>query len=246
MNNFSNISKIEPNNKSSWENKIFLTFDMDWAHDEIIQDTLNILNSHNAQSTWFVTHQSPIIEDLRNDLNIELGVHPNFNQILENINKRESQEEIIQGILKVVPEAKSIRSHSLTQNSKILDTLYSLGITHDVNHFIPNYINSNIKPWMHWNGLIKVPFCWEDDVSLLYKNINIEESDPIKIVNDLKNSSVKVFDFHPIHIFLNTESISRYEKTRALHNDPDKLIKFRFSGYGTRNRFIDVLKSKNV
>ena len=82
---------------------------------------LNILNSQNIKSTWFITHQSSILDNLRSDLKVELGIHPNFNKILENINNRKDFREIIQGILKVVPEAKSIRSHSLTQNSKILD-----------------------------------------------------------------------------------------------------------------------------
>ena len=187
---FSNISKIDPNKKSTWVKKLFLTFDMDWAHDEIILDTLNILNSYNIKSTWFITHQSSILDNL-SDLKVELGIHPNFNKILENINNHKDFREIIQGILKVVPEAKSIRSHSLTQNSKILDCAYSFGISHDVNHFVPNFINSNLKPWIHWNKLIKVPYLWEDDVTILYKDINIHESEPIQIVNNQNNPGIK-------------------------------------------------------
>lgn len=53
---------------------------------------------------------------------------------------------------------------------------------------------------------------------------------------------VKVFDFHPIHIFLNTESLDRYERTRPYHQNPSELIKHRYKGYGTRNRLIELLE----
>jgi len=53
---------------------------------------------------------------------------------------------------------------------------------------------------------------------------------------------LKVLDFHPIHVFLNTESLDRYERTRPLHHNPKELIKHRFEGYGTRNRLLEVLE----
>ena len=37
------LSKIRPEKPSSYKNKIFLTFDFDWAHDEIIKNTIDIL-----------------------------------------------------------------------------------------------------------------------------------------------------------------------------------------------------------
>ena len=55
-------------------------------------------------------------------------------------------------------------------------------------------------------------------------------------------SGLKVFDFHPIHIFLNTESLERYERTRPIHHNPKELIKHRYSGYGARNQLIELLE----
>jgi len=51
-----------------------------------------------------------------------------------------------------------------------------------------------------------------------------------------------VFDVNSIHEFLNTESLDRYELTRSRHQNLKELIKHRFKGYGTRNRFIDLLR----
>ncbi len=40
---------------------------------------------------------------------------------------------------------------------------------------------------------------------------------------------LKVFDFHPIHVFLNTENLERYEGSRSLHRCPGELIAHRGS-----------------
>ena len=74
----SKISKIVPQKLETWEKKVFLTFDLDWAHDEVISDTMDLINESGVSSTWVVTHKSPILEKLRKQENIELGIHPNF------------------------------------------------------------------------------------------------------------------------------------------------------------------------
>ena len=57
------------------------------------------------------------------------------------------------------------------------------------------------------------------------------------------SSGFHVFDFHPIHVFLNTECLARYEETRNIHGNPTELRKFQNNGYGVRNWLIDVLET---
>ena len=57
----------------------------------------------------------------------------------------------------------------------------------------------------------------------------------------VKHKGVKVFDFHPIHIFLNTENIDRYENSRVVQRDFEKLKEYVFAGYGTRSFLIDLI-----
>ena len=38
--------------------KIYLTFDIDWASDEIIKEITEVLINNEIKSTWFVTHKS--------------------------------------------------------------------------------------------------------------------------------------------------------------------------------------------
>ena len=110
-----------------------------------------------------------------------------------------------------------------------------------MNHFIPQHAGIELKPWLLWNRLCKVPYFWEDDLHVLYDSIGIAQTNPAELVTA---DGVKVFNFHPIHIFLNTESLDRYERTRHLHGNPAELIKHRFVGYGTRNRLIELLNFK--
>lgn len=145
---------------------------------------------------------------------------------------------MIQNNLNFLPNAKSAKSHSLTNSSIILDSLKEKGITHECNHLIPAETGIILKPWWLWNGLIRVPFFWEDDYSCVTTN-------PCSIDQMIKREGLKIFDFHPIHIFLNTESLNRYEKTREHHSNADILINYRFSGYGTRSKFIELLEMSN-
>ena len=240
---FSTISTIDLDQPSSWQNSFFITLDIDWCHDEVLCDTIDLLESSSVSATWFVTHKTKALERLRQNQNFEIGMHPNFNPLLAgDIANQKDAETILGHIFTIVPEAKSLRSHSMTQNSRLLDLFAEKGITHESNHFIPYHTGISIKPWKHWNNLCRVPYNWEDDVHILYSKIQIQEHNPSEIVSSsTKSNGLMVFDFHPIHVYLNTESMDRYEFTRHLHQYPKELIKHRFEGYGTRTMLIDLM-----
>lgn len=232
MMKFKTISSIDVDDDVSWKDVVFLTLDIDWAHDGVLCDSIDLIECAGVQSTWFVTHDTPLLQRLRANSKFELGVHPNFNFLLQGDGG--SSREVIANVKNIVPEAKSVRSHSMTQSSNLLDLFKEAGLTHDANHFIPSQAGLELKPWRLWNGLLRVPYGWEDDIYCMYE-----------LKNDMsffvKLSGLKVFDFHPIHVFLNTESLDRYERTRPLHNNPQELIKHRYDGYGTRSRLLDLL-----
>lgn len=226
--NFATISKINPELVDSWAEPLFITFDIDWACDEVLVDTINLVEQIDIEATWFVTHDTPLLKRLRANPKFELGIHPNFNFLLNGDPRNgRTAEEVVNRLLTVVPEAKSVRSHSMTQSSNILQVFLDRGLTHDANHFIPEQAEIELKPWQIWNGLIKVPYFWEDDAACIYA-----KNTPIKELT--KRGGLKVFDFHPIHVFLNTESLARYERTREIHHNPEALSKQRYAGEGTR------------
>ena len=226
------INLIEVENIATWHDRNFLTIDIDWAHDEIIYDTICLVEKTGVRATWFVTHETCCLKRLRENPLFELGIHPNFNPLLMGDHSLgETAEEVIDRVLEIVPEAKSVRSHSMTQSSVLLNLFSQKGLTHDCNHYIPQQSKIIIEPWHLWNGLIRVPYFWEDDLSCIYKDC----FDPTSL---LRRQGLRVFDFHPIHLFLNTTDLNIYNETRNLHGKPKELKKYcSNSSDGARSRF---------
>jgi len=247
---FKRISQLgcKDNDAATTNRGVCITIDMDWAHDAIIDDTLMLLDKYNACATFMVTHSTPIIDAIRSRSKHELGIHPNFNKLLVGEHRHgENYISIIDYLMDIVPEAKAVRAHSLLNSSKLIDALGKRGLIYDLNDLVPSHSGIRVKPWRLWNGMIKVPFIWEDDIHLLYKDYEpASNSLPLNIALEADDKSTTVISFHPIHIFLNSSSISLYEQTRQLHNSPNDLRKFRHKGYGVREMFKELLSGKRI
>lgn len=230
----SNWVKIDELSDSHlWDDAVCITIDIDWAHDDILSDTIDLLEKYSVPVTWFVTHDTPILDRLRSNPNFELGIHPNFNEKFHGRDDR-SLNMILDELISIVPNAKSVRSHSLVQSSRLLETFNDYGLKFECNTIIPYQSQLKLLPWVLWNGILKVPHLWEDDVTCLYG----KQEDICAL---LKREGLKVFAFHPIHIFLNSEALHRYELTRSLHHCPEELINHRYDGYGTRSALLSLL-----
>lgn len=230
------ISTIHPEHHHTWQHKVFLTFDIDWAHDEVLEDAIDLVEQAGVSATWFVTHDKPLLARLRSNPKFELGIHPNFNYLLQGDPRNGANAaEGIDLLLDIVPEATSVRSHSMTQSTRLLQLFQDKGLTHDCNHFIPEQAGIELKPWYLWNGLVKIPYFWEDDIACIY-GMNTTPKDLIR------RSGIKVFDFHPIHVFLNTENMERYESTLPIFNKPRQLKTRRYKGIGVQTYLINILE----
>lgn len=231
---FGKISEIIAGDSSTYD-KCFLTFDIDWACDGVLKDTIALVEKSGLPATWFITHETPFLSEIRSNPNFELGIHPNFNFLLDGqLKNGKNAEEIIDKLLAIVPEATAVRSHSLVQSERFVDIFASRKITHLSNYFIPS-ASSKLKPWELWRGITAVPHCWQDNVSCMM-NPKIQPPSTIGF-------GAKVFNFHPIHAFLNTECLSRYEATRHIHHNPAELLKHQFDGEGARSYLINLLDS---
>ena len=79
MERFGLISEIKVSDPETWKDRVFLTFDIDWAHDEVLEDTLNLVSDYNVKATFFATHKTSVNLKIISNPNFELGIHPNFN-----------------------------------------------------------------------------------------------------------------------------------------------------------------------
>ena len=218
--------------KEMYEDSIYITIDIDWACDEVLEYTIDFLEQNKMKATFFVTHDTPLLKRLRESPLFELGIHPNFQYLLNGTSEYRDMQEALNAILETVPEAKSVRCHCLVQSSPLLDLFWQTGIRYDVNLFLPWSSGMPLKPLPHWNSLVRVPFFWEDDVQCIQGTAKGWDAEAL-----LRLKGLKVFNFHPIHLFLNTECIKRYEKAKECQSDFERLGQFRFRSEGQVGAF---------
>lgn len=234
---FGRLGEIDAARPETWEGRLFLTIDLDWAIDAAIEQCLDRVEEAGVAATIFVTHDTPLLARMRKNPRLELGLHPNFNPLLEGVAGAGDARKVMRDLQRLVPEAKVVRSHSMTQSSRLLDLFIECGITHDANHFVPAHTGIVLRPYLHWkSALTRIPYFWEDDVDLEYG------SGPTILELANASSGLKVFDFHPIHVALNTPSTEHYEATRQSHNSGEAILDAMWLGVdGVRGRFESLL-----
>jgi len=241
MSLFIHFKDIDLSQKTSFEGKKILSFDIDWASDEVIQYTLDKVEKAGIKATFFVTHHSPILRVLEQHQLIELGIHPNFNKLFEFDGYKGRFEDIFDELLTYVPNPIVTRSHCLTNSAKWHNYYISKGIK-----FSSNYMayGQHQKPYSHVNGLIECPIHFADDGHLLVIE-NGEIDIPESLLLGKNHNGLSIYDFHPIHIAMNTPNPMSYENTRHLHKDFNKIMTKKCITYGVESIF-DKLITLNL
>lgn len=183
-----------------------ITIDVDWAPDCAIDEAADILLSCGANATWFITHESPAVDRLREHPDqFVLGIHPNFNP---GSSHGSTIDDVIDFAMSLVPDAHIMRTHGLFQSSEMYRRIIeTTPIRIDVSvsmHRVPN-----LRPYWHpFEGgrLIRIPYYWEDADEL-----TIPES---ALVTWPLIKAESVLNFHPLHIALNSTSTDAYLELR--------------------------------
>ena len=194
-------------NKSLWNNQIVicLTFDLDWAGEDAIKFTYDILEKFGFPSTFFITHHSEFIMDKIKMKEIDAGVHPNF---LKNSSHGHNLKDVVDYCTKLLPDANSFRCHKYFDNNDITEVLYNNGYKYDSN------LCTNLEcidPFVHRSGLIRFPIYFEDGAYLLHGNtLDFKEIQPCFF----KKPGLYVFNFHPMHMIINSPTFSYMRKIK--------------------------------
>lgn len=212
---------------------IALTFDIDWAEDWLIEDTLAILDANGARATFFATHDTPVLLGL-DRRRFEIGLHPNFLPLL---NKREgSATEILDEVFTRYPEAKGFRSHGLVTSPSLLEHAAAIGMVYDSNQFLPE----PTTPFLDYQGLWRTAFFWRDTRPA-------PRGKPYEFADlQLPEETPAIFCFHPVHVFLNTESSARYKEARSHLADRKVLSEYRntTAELGARDFLVAILAAR--
>lgn len=240
-NSFIHFSEIALNAKHTWQGKKILSFDLDWVSDPVLDWFLNFINTYKIKVTVFITNPTHLIDKIRRSDFIEIGIHPFFKDIKAD---NYGVKETINFLKGIVPEAKVIRSHRLTTSASWNEIYKQSGFD-----FSSNYVmfgNPNISPWPHLNGVVEVPIYFSDDGFFRIKDDTTSQFDLSTISFKSDENAIQVYDFHPIHCFLNTESVTRYDLARPFFNDYDQLKNHVNKGFGTLDLLISVINGERV
>ncbi len=119
------------------------------------------------------------------------------------------------------------------QSGRLLELFRDRGLTHDASVFFPGHSGIPPRPWTDWFGIVRVPYYWEDD-------FGCDSSAEPAFAELLAREGMKGFDFHPIHVFLNTERLERYERARPNFRDIAKLKAEKNAAFGTRTLLAEL------
>lgn len=195
----------------------------DWASESMLEFTINYFESRNIKLTPYITNPSEIIKTHYSGKKSKyVGLHPNF---LPNSSHGSNYFEITEYITKLWPDARSYACHCFYDNIRTTDLLFEKGLKYDSNLCL--HLQPNIVPLNHCSGSIRFPVFFEDDIYARYKG-NWSFSG---IQTHFETPGLKLINFHPIHICLNTPDFEFYNSTKQ--KDLSNWNSYVFAGNGT-------------
>lgn len=213
--------------------KTVITIDIDWVPDKVLAYTLDILLKAGVPCTLFATHATGLLSGIDRK-QFEVGVHPNFNPLLNrDKGANGNPREVVERLKKLFPQARGIRSHSSMVSNVLIDLFSDLGFDYESNVCLP--YSRNLETLPLWNDMLRIPFNWEDYLHFSYGN------DFSGAGLDFK-AGLNIMTFHPVHIFLNTETRERYDGAKPFYQQPDHLAGYKNPGKGTETLFNRILE----
>lgn len=137
------------------------------------------------------------------------------------------------------PEAQGWRSHSCVYSHMVALQLAEQGYSYASTHTELGRIGA--KPFKESWGLWHIPIYYMDNLDFSYQRFWPSEqrrafsSDFINAA--LHGDGVYVFDFHPVHLLLNSPSADWYLAQRGAFAEGVDLEDIRYSGYGAADFF---------
>ncbi|MCA9535282.1 MAG: hypothetical protein KC593_16430 [Myxococcales bacterium] len=212
-----------------------ITFDVDWAHPEVLADTVRLVESRGLACTFFCTHAGIELPGH------ERALHPNYRlggDTMRAYDGPPDDERIFRHVVartkSFCPEAVGARSHCLFYDSSLMAVYAEQGVEYDSTYALP--LSAGLAPVWKERGVLEMPIYYMDHIDLMGAQTGFELAGL-----QLDRPGLKVFDFHPIHVFLNTHTEAHYAESRAVQRDPDALLKKRHPGPGVRTLFEQLL-----
>jgi hypothetical protein len=234
---------------------VALTFDLDWAPDWCVRECYELCLSAGVKATFFVTNPLPVLAEIAACPLFELGLHPNFlpggTQRLD-LSRPLTYTAVMEYLTSFLPAASSLRTHSLYSSSPLYAEIEERwpSLTTDVSFF--TFFQPLFRPLYIWHSavarpLVRIPYQFEDDLACLTPNFDYGAflAHMCAMRNLGGGGGILIFDFHPIHVALNSRTMANYN---ALKNavpmssvTPDDARRYRERGRAGAGVYLERL-----
>ena len=214
---------------------VAISIDLDWAPDFMIRDTMELLAGAKVNATIFVTHSSDLLAqpDRRS---CELGFHLGLSD-----SSIETLDAAIGDLKSIYGPLDGVRSHALLESARYYPAYKRHSISYSSNYLL--FGAQNLRPIRMLDGIWHLPIYWMDNVHLMVNDSCSYEIARQAFSELLVAKGMKVFAFHPVHLYLNSADISKYEKVKhELHSEEVMAHSVNKCRYGTRDRFHQLME----
>jgi hypothetical protein len=202
-----------------------ITFDIDWAPDEVVDYCVQKIIRAGVKATLFCTdyerdrtgRSSNLAERYKEHAaQLEFALHPNF--VFD-----EMPVSVFDRLLRLYPNAKGFRSHNALTGGVVLFAAVQKGLRYDSNYFILDRSTTCLLWDFNFVDMVQIPVSFIDHG---YSTLRCPIYD-VHRLGFLAGTGLKVLDFHPSAIYLNLDRIERYVGAKDDYHDPEKLWKHR-------------------
>jgi hypothetical protein len=145
-------------------------------------------------------------------------------------------------------KAEGIRTHSCVSSHMLSLFWAEQGFLYESNsvRFLDNKIQPQKTAWGIWD----LPIFYMDNIDLCYPlNWASSTHTPLNldlVLETMDSDAIYVFDFHPLHIALNTTSFDEYQGKKELLRKGENPFDLASDGYGVRVFFESLLAELKV
>jgi hypothetical protein len=211
---------------------ICLTFDTDWISAAALDQLLDELDLP-GRGTFFCHTDFPALASRGH----EVCPHPFINDL------DHWQPGLSELRARVNPASRGTRTHSCVFSHLVGLGLHQMGFEYisQANNLYQDGLRAFRHPWGVW----ELPIYYMDNMDFWANNnwpgLRHEVFAPRWIERAVRGSALYVFDFHPIHLALNTRTPADYQAVkRRIIDDGVSPFELTFQGRGTRTYFEEL------
>ncbi|MGH8643128.1 MAG: hypothetical protein ACREX4_01175 [Gammaproteobacteria bacterium] len=143
------------------------------------------------------------------------------------------------------PDALGWRSHSCIFSHILAQKVASMGYRYVSTH--DDFGRAGLRPHRHCWGVWQMPIFYMDNLDFSQGRFwpgNDHRPFARSVIGTaMTETGIYVFDFHPIHLVLNTTSPNAYFERRGAFRDGAPIKQLRCHGYGTLEFYLDLCRA---